>query len=163
MGTRDRVMGDALFLGPMENPMEGKLGSALNASMGAVGGLDATSMDMDSSRFSQHSSYVGGDDFGHKESSYLKMYRVKDQIQTTAGGKTKENIDVINDELIDIHKIRFNERIQNFIFSTNPILPRFHSTFGEPLSRQEISTEMISNKNSDNKKDEGKKLLSRMD
>jgi hypothetical protein len=53
--------------------------------------------------------------------------------------------------------------MKNFIFSTNPILPRFHTTFGEPISRQEISSEMQSIKNSDNKKEEGKKLLGRMD
>jgi hypothetical protein len=132
MGTRDRVMGDAIFLGPMESPLEGKLGSTLGQTkMSGLGGGD---MELESSRFSQHSSYAGGDDFGHKETSYAPMYRVKDQMQLTAGGK-KEVIDVINDELIDIQKIRFNDKLQNFIFSSNPILPRFHSAFGEPLSR----------------------------
>jgi hypothetical protein len=117
-------------------------------------------MDMESSRFSS-SSFAGGDDFGHKETSYAPLYRVKENLNNK--NANKDQVDVINDELIDIHKIRFNEKLQNFIFSTNPILPRFHSTFGEAIGRQEISAEMISNKNSDNKKDEGKKLLGRMD
>lgn len=75
MGTRDRVMGDAMFLGPMENPLEGKLGSTLGQTkMSGIAG----DMELESSRFSQHSSYAGGDDFGHKETSYAPMYRVKD-------------------------------------------------------------------------------------
>ena len=53
-----------------------------------------------------------------------------------------EEIDIINDHLIDIHKVRFNNKFQNFIYSTNPLIPRFHSTFGEPLDRQEISVEL---------------------
>jgi len=84
----------------------------------------------------------------------------------TDGGDNVSNtdlVDVINDDLIDIHKLRFNDRIQNQIFSTNPILPRFHTTFGEPLTRQEISMEMQSNKNQDNKKEDGKKLFGRLD
>lgn len=77
MGTRDRVMGDAMFLGPMENPLEGKFGTTMhNTKMNGLGG----DMELDSSRFSQHSSYNAGDDFGHKETSYAPMYRVKDQM-----------------------------------------------------------------------------------
>ena len=77
MGTRDRVMGDAMFLGPMENPLEGKLGSTMNQTISGA----MADMELESSRFSQHSSYIGGgDDFGHKETSYVPMYRVKDQM-----------------------------------------------------------------------------------
>jgi hypothetical protein len=65
--------------------------------------------------------------------------------------------------MIDIFRIRFNGRLQNIIYSSNPIIPRFHSTFGEPLARQEISAEMDGQKNSENKKDEGRKLLGRVD
>lgn len=107
MGTRDRVMGDAMFLGPMENPLEGKLGSSNLNQMAKMGDFE-----MESSRFSQHSSIAGGDgdNFGHNETSYATMYRVKGLMQMTAGAK-KEVIDVINDELIDIQKIRFNDRL----------------------------------------------------
>ena len=49
MGTRDRVMGDAMFLGPMENPLEGKLGSTLGQTkMSGIAG----DMELESSRFS---------------------------------------------------------------------------------------------------------------
>jgi len=65
--------------------------------------------------------------------------------------------------MIDIMKYRFNGKLRNFVYSSCPIVPRFHSTFGEPLDRQDISLEMEGLKNSDNKKEEGKKLLGRVD
>ena len=129
MGTRDRVMGDSVYMGPVE----------------------------------KESNFLGGERPIQDQlpTGFHQLYKVR-----TDSGENVSNtdlVDVINDDLIDIHKLRFNDRIQNQIFSTNPILPRFHTTFGEPLTRQEISMEMQSNKNQDNKKDEGKKLLGRLD
>lgn len=49
------------------------------------------------------------------------------------------------------------------MFSTCPIIPRYHSTFGEPLERQEISAELENLKKADNKKEEGLKLMGRVD
>ncbi len=72
-------------------------------------------------------------------------------------------VDVINDNLIDIHKLAFNDSFKNLVFSTHPLLPRFHATFGEPLNRLEISQERQAQKTQDNKKEEGKRLLGRVD
>ena len=52
-----------------------------------------------------------------------------------------DKVDVINGQLIDIHKYRFNDRFQNLLYSTNPLIPRYHTTFGEPLDRQELSVD----------------------
>jgi hypothetical protein len=71
--------------------------------------------------------------------------------------------DIVNDHMIDIMKYSFNGKLRNFIYSSCPIVPRFHSTFGEPIDKQEMSVEMEGLKNSDNKKEEGKKLLGRVD
>jgi len=39
------------------------------------------------------------------------------------------------DELIDLNKYRFNGRTQTQMFSTCPVLPKYHVTFGEPIER----------------------------
>jgi len=45
------------------------------------------------------------------------------------------------DELIDINRYRFQGMLQNQIFSTCPIIPKYHLAFGEPIERQEVSAE----------------------
>jgi hypothetical protein len=65
--------------------------------------------------------------------------------------------------MVDIMKIKFNEKFKNHVYSTCPILPRYHATFGEPIERQEMSSEIENSKVADNKKEEGKKLLGRID
>lgn len=42
---------------------------------------------------------------------------------------------VVLDELVDIHRYRFNGLFSNSSYSTNPILPKYHVTFGAPLDR----------------------------
>jgi hypothetical protein len=64
---------------------------------------------------------------------------------------------------VDIQKLKLNDKFRNYIFSTCPIIPRFHLVFGEPLDRQEVSAELEIAKSSDNKKEEGKKLMGRVD
>lgn len=54
--------------------------------------------------------------------------------------------DPVMDELIDLNRFRFNGRTQNQMFSTCPVLPKYHVTFGEPIERQEVSTEFEINK-----------------
>jgi hypothetical protein len=49
------------------------------------------------------------------------------------------------------------------MWSTCPILPKFHIAFGEPIERQEVSTEFEVNKKADPKKDESLRLLGRID
>mmetsp|Transcript_23046 Transcript_23046/g.22433 ORF Transcript_23046/g.22433 Transcript_23046/m.22433 type:complete len:85 (+) Transcript_23046:2030-2284(+) len=66
-------------------------------------------------------------------------------------------------QMVDMMKVKFNDKFKSFIFSTCPIIPRFHLAFGEPLERQEVSAELEKAKLSDNKKEEGKKLMGRVD
>lgn len=42
----------------------------------------------------------------------------------------KENLNVMKDPLIEINKYKFGKTIQNYLNSTCPIVPKFHSTFG---------------------------------
>lgn len=35
--------------------------------------------------------------------------------------------------LVDMKKFKFKGKFNNKIFSTCPIIPRFHATFGEPI------------------------------
>jgi len=56
------------------------------------------------------------------------------------------------DELVYIHKYRFNGQFSNAQYSTNPIVPKYHVTFGQPLDRQEVSSEFEMTKDSDPKK-----------
>lgn len=49
------------------------------------------------------------------------------------------------------------------MWSTCPILPKYHITFGEPVERQEVSTEFEVNKNKDPRHGQASRLLGRVD
>ena len=49
------------------------------------------------------------------------------------------------------------------MYSTCPIVPKFHATFGQPIERQEISAEIDMARHTDVKQGEGQKLLGRVD
>ena len=48
---------------------------------------------------------------------------------------------IIQDEMVDINRFRYQNQLSNMIYSTCPIIPKYHTTFGEPIDRQEISAE----------------------
>ena len=48
---------------------------------------------------------------------------------------------IIQDEMVDINRFRYQNQLSNIIYSTCPIIPKYHTTFGEPVDRQEISAE----------------------
>ena len=80
MGTRDRVMGDSVYLGPIE----------------------------------RDSYLLGGESKPTQESlptGFHELYKVKTDGGDGAQVSNSDLVDVINDDLIDIHKIRFNERV----------------------------------------------------
>lgn len=56
---------------------------------------------------------------------------------------------IVMDEMIDINRYKFQDQLQNSMWSTCPILPKYHITFGEPVERQEVSVENEVNKNKD--------------
>ena len=58
----------------------------------------------------------------------------------------------MSDELIDINRYRLNGLTQTRMFSTCPVLPKYHVSFGDPVERQEVSTEFEVNRESDPRK-----------
>lgn len=79
------------------------------------------------------------------------------------GEQLPEVDNVIMQEMVDIGKYRFKGLLQNQMWSTCPVLPKFHSSFGEPIERQEVSTEFEVSKSQDPRKDEALRLLGRID
>ena len=67
------------------------------------------------------------------------------------------------DEMIDINGYRNNGILNNGLFSTCPILPKFHLTYGEPIERQEVSYEYEISKDTDPRKQHAHNLLGRID
>ena len=49
------------------------------------------------------------------------------------------------------------------MFSTCPVLPKYHVSFGEPIERQEVSTEFEINKDQDPRKGQSQRLVGRID
>jgi hypothetical protein len=125
MGTRDRVLGDALHVKPKERDMwQGA----------AVSEQDSTADDTNVAR-------IEGD-----------------------GEVRGETIDLQRDPLVEINKYKFGPSMQNFLHSTCPVVPKFHSTFGQAIEHQEVSKEIeMGQKNTDSRRFEARKLLGRMD
>ena len=65
--------------------------------------------------------------------------------------------------MVDINKFRYQNQFSNVIYSTCPIIPKFHTTFGEPIDRQEISAEFEVTKDADPKKGESQRVTGRID
>jgi hypothetical protein len=83
--------------------------------------------------------------------------------KATGSGKGGKNIDPVMDEMIDINGYRLNGMFQNGVYSTCPILPKFHLAYGEPIERQEVSQEFEVSKDSDPRKAQASKMLGRWD
>ena len=60
-------------------------------------------------------------------------------------------------------KFKFKGKFNNKIFSTCPVLPRFHATFGEPVEHQPLNVEMERVGGIKHATDEGIKLMGRVD
>jgi len=48
-------------------------------------------------------------------------------------GKDEMGLDVMTNSLIDLNSYKFNNRLRQIVSSTCPIMPRYHSTFGQPI------------------------------
>ena len=70
---------------------------------------------------------------------------------------------VIQDEMVDINRFRYEGQLSNVIYSTCPVIPKYHTTFGEPIDRQEISAEFEQTKDSDPKKGLAQNMKGRVD
>ena len=57
------------------------------------------------------------------------------------GEPDEDGLDIMNEHLIDLNRVKFNDKLRNAVSSTCPILPRFHATYGQPLEKQDFSTE----------------------
>ena len=68
--------------------------------------------------------------------------RQSNTVQATELASNAQEIDnIIQDEMVDINRFRYQNKMSNIIYSTCPIIPKYHTTFGEPIERQEISSE----------------------
>ena len=77
----------------------------------------------------------------------------RDKQSDPALATSAQEIDnVIQDEIVDINRFRYQNQFSNVIYSTCPIIPKYHTTFGEPIDRQEVSSEFEQTKDADPKK-----------
>lgn len=67
------------------------------------------------------------------------------------------------DEMVDINRYKFQGQLQNCMWSTCPVLPKFHVTFGDPVERQEASLEFEVNQNKDPRHEQAERMLGRTD
>lgn len=65
--------------------------------------------------------------------------------------------------MIDMKKFKFKGKFNNRIFSTCPVIPKFHATFGEPIDFQPINVEMERVGSIKHATDDSIKLMGRVD
>jgi hypothetical protein len=65
--------------------------------------------------------------------------------------------------LVDLKKFKYKGKFNNKIYSTCPIIPRFHATFGEPIEFQPLNVEMDRIGAIKHATDESIKLMGRAD
>lgn len=79
------------------------------------------------------------------------------------GEKDEQGLDIMNNSLLDLNSFKFNNKLRNIVSSTCPIIPRYHSTYGQPIDQQPFSTELNYQNQPEWQKDEARKLLGRVD
>ena len=137
MGTRDRVLGDVRFL-KRKGPSEGR--STL----------------YEPPEDKQREELYKNIDF---ENGMLPKCSINDLVKVNCD----ETIDITKDSLVDINKYRFDGRFVSHYYSTCPIVPHYHQTFGQPVDRQEASAYFEITHNKDVRRDETEKLVGRQD
>ena len=146
-GTRDRVMGDINNVKPMERQYVAKL----------------EDMDEEGGAMSGPGSAAGA---GRDSQAQFSKAASSVDISLGGGGVTANANDIdniIQDEMIDINKFRYQNQMSNIIYSTCPVIPKYHTTFGDPIDRQEVSAEFEQTKEADPKKGQAQKQLGRID
>ena len=143
MGSRDRVVADCSIVKPLEK--QGVTQKLEDLSDGQLSDLENKSAQNVSS---------GGPDPAQKRGGAMG---------SSANAKAGEIDNMIQDEMVDINRFKFNNVFNNPIWSTCPIVPKYHSTFGEPIDRQEETAEYELNKDSDPKKGQAQRLIGRVD
>jgi hypothetical protein len=69
----------------------------------------------------------------------------------------------LEQNLVDMKKFKMRGKFNNKVFSTCPILPRYHATFGEPVEHQPLNVEMERVGTFKHATDESIKLMGRID
>lgn len=116
-GTRDRVMGDINHSKPMERQQITKI-------------EDMTDDTEDDPAHEASKSNLGTNAPNSNNPSGAE-----------AAANAQDIDNIIQDEMVDINRFRYQNQLSNIIYSTCPIIPKYHTTFGEPIDRQEISAE----------------------
>ena len=80
-----------------------------------------------------------------------------------AAANAQDIDNIVHDEMVDINRYRHQGRLSNITYSTCPIVPKYHTTFGEPIERQEVSAEFELTREADPKKGPAQRLLGRVD
>jgi hypothetical protein len=75
----------------------------------------------------------------------------------------EETSDQAVPRLYDMKQYKYKGKFCNKIYSTCPVVPRFHATFGEPVEFQPMNVEMERVGNTKHISDEGVRLLGRVD
>lgn len=111
MGSRDRIMGDCTVIHNLENQP-----------------VDQVEHDTESTiTRSMHSKPVALSK-RPDDTQYTGMF-------SAVGNADNGDIDIINMHMIDIMQYKFNDKFKNTVYSSCPVMPRFHSTFGSPIDR----------------------------
>lgn len=66
-------------------------------------------------------------------------------------------------DLVDMKQYKYKGKFCNKIFSTCPVVPRFHATFGEPIENQPLNVEIERIGSIKHATNESVKLMGRVD
>lgn len=81
-----------------------------------------------------------------RQGSLLKQAEMSEQqekvFNTIPEGEEGEEELPASQKLYDMKQFKYKGRFCNKIYSTCPVLPRFHATFGEPVEFQPLNVEM---------------------
>lgn len=142
MGSRDRVVGECNNVKPMERQAHHQnvedMSEEQIAEIETGSGREAPDANAHANRI--------------KTASGLQEAKEGGVVSPTATTAQTKIDHVVTDELVDINRYRYSDAFNSAIWSTCPIIPKYHSTFGEPVDRQEQTTEEEINRDADPKK-----------
>ena len=156
-GTRERIYGDQVQ--PYNAPSEASRQAQINVNtqftktLKEQQKLNNISEKLNKSHMGDTTSHMGGDggnisvaSGGDRQASLLKNAEMAEQqekvFNTIPEVEDGEDALPANAKLYDMKQYKYKGKFCNKIYSTCPVIPRFHATFGEPVEFQPLNVEM---------------------